>query len=494
MSTVLINQFDGGHAQDIRTFATNECEESLNFDLYTNPHELIPIRDSVDETSSPSISDVEMSDVGVSTVGGNTYLTAVGRASSVLASPTFYTRASGDMNGAWSLQATGTGAYAKGTMVIYKGKAFAMSTNGAVQRYDSAGTVTTVGTCSGTNTSASFPRPFVHPEDNVLYISWGNVISKWDGTTFTNYTTILPDGMQTTSLTSYGGYLAIAMRPVNGVGNSTVYLWGRDGTINTLQGNIDFGTGMLNILENVGGSLVGIVEPTFFSTSVINYQVDVRVYSGGSVTTVKSITSGVANFNFIKTKYNDMLYFAFGFAETTLWCVYKNKSDRWVITKERYMYNGSTTVGDSVNATTGLSIIGDYFYMGFYLTTGGFKLRATSSSNTYLNTSKYKTTINPNMPIADRYKEKQLEAFRVSYTGANTGSVVLKYSVDGSTMTTAISKTNTAGEHTIEATSQEDGSPFDIKQGREFQFQVESTGGAKIKEIAYRYSTKDTTI
>jgi hypothetical protein len=62
----------------------------------------------------------------------------------------------------------------------------------------------------------------------------------------------------------------------------------------------------------------------------------------------------------------------------------------------------------------------------------------------------------------------------------------VKYSIDGSTITTLISQANTAAQLVKQAISENDGTAF--LSGREFQFQVESTGGAKIKEIKYKYT------
>jgi predicted methyltransferase len=88
------------------------------------------------------------------------------------------------------------------------------------------------------------------------------------------------------------------------------------------------------------------------------------------------------------------------------------------------------------------------------------------------------------MAIADRYKEKQLTCVKISFTGTAGSTVVVKCSVNGGSFNTIISDT-TNGEATVEATAFNDGTNFDL--GREFQFQIESTGGASIKELCYYY-------
>ena len=52
-------------------------------------------------------------------------------------------------------------------------------------------------------------------------------------------------------------------------------------------------------------------------------------------------------------------------------------------------------------------------------------------------------------------------------------------------MTSIIADTSDSGEITIEASALADNSPF--LDGREYQFQAETTGDGRIKEIRYKY-------
>ena len=115
----------------------------------------------------------------------------------------------------------------------------------------------------------------------------------------------------------------------------------------------------------------------------------------------------------------------------------------------------------------------------------------------YTATSKFVTSINPSMPIADRYKDKQLEAVQIAFTAASPSSLdstaVLKYSFDGASLTTVISSAqDTNGEYVVEATNDSSAEPF--LSGRELTLQVESVNNAKIKEVRYKYSVLNTTI
>lgn len=484
MATVIINKFDGGHAEDIRTFATNQSEKSLNFDIYSKPHLLQPYVDLTAETVTSGItSDHKMSDIIDSVdLSGDGYI-ALGQAGASDANLKFFSKST--VSAAWTKRVEqSASSVVSNTLVGYKGFAYAIESTGSnlnLLELTNTSTITDRGTITGETNAC---KPFVHPEDNLLYIGAGDQIARYDGTNDIDsatgssviMSTLLPTGTITRSLTNYGTYLAIASG--NNSGKAIAYLWGRDSTLNTLQGIVDFGKGELNVLENLGDVLVGVVyqkSATSFADKIF-----VKVWAGGQVETIKEIDvtfSGTANPRF-KAKSKDKLYFISGNAD----CIYvvgKNKDGTWFCAKDRYMYAGATPSG-----VNGFNVIDDYFWIGF-IDSNGDNLFYRSNASTYTNTSVYKTTINPAMPIADRYVDKQLVAVQIAYTGASTGTTVVKYSVDGSSMTTVISDTNATGEQSISATNENDGTVF--RAGREFQFQIECTGGSKIKEIRYKY-------
>lgn len=485
MPIVIQNKFDGGHAEDLRTFALDECEKSLNFDLFKNPHKLIPFPDSIADTlNSGNMSDIQISDIDVSLIGSTYYITGAGFESSVSQKTAFYIKLNGALASNFEQQAVSAAAtYVKGTGVTYKDKNFALRYNGSgtwtLDRYDSAGVVTAIGTISFTISTA--PRMFVHPEDNVLYIVIGTTISSWDGTTLTTSTTILPSGMTPTSLTDYGTYLAITMAPLRGNGNSITYLWGRDLTINTLQGTINWGEGYCPIVENLNNDLIAIMQPqNSFLNNVLN-RIVVKGYFGGAVQTLKSISVATTDYvNKFKVKNENRLYFGSGNADDCVYVVGKNKSGQYIITKDRYLDNGTATT----SGIQALAMIGDIMWRGINTV---YKLMR--STTTYAATSVYKSTINPCMPIQDRNEQKQFEAFRISYTGKASGTIVLKYTVDGSTLTSIISVSTTAIEDLKECNA-EITDEKQLLEGREMQYQIESTGGVEIKEVAYKYRVK----
>lgn len=476
MPTVIQNKFDGGHAEDIRTFATDQCEKSLNFDILTNPYKLLPYRDSVTETvSSGVLTDFQMNGV---VLIGSTYYT-VGYASSGASTIKFFTKTNIVDN--WTAGNTNANTLIRGSLILYKGVAYCLGYDGSSKTtlVDSTGTTKGTATTASSGTTAKI---FVHPEDNILYIAYGKCIATWNGSSFTEYASSgLPTDFSPTSLTDYGAYLAIGGITA---GKSIVYLWGRDTSLSVMQAQIPFGEGTLLLLENIENNLVGVVSSAGSLATNVNGSLDIKTYSGGSVQTVKSFNISNANLGNYKTKYNDRLYFGIG-GDDAIYVVGKNKEGRFVVSKDRYIQNGTTILSGTPIPT----ILNGFLWTSFGSSgqTGKFfrTSGAPTETATYLSTSVYKTTINPNMPIADRGKMKQLVAIRVYYTGKANGTINVKYAVDTSTMTSVISESTTAIEDMKQATLQADGNAF--KAGREIQFQLESIGGVEIKGYEYDY-------
>lgn len=499
MSTVIQNRFDGGHAEDVRTPSLDQCEKSNNFDIFREPHRLNPLPDTVAETvTGLSMDDVEISDVDICAISGTDYIVAAGYESGVSAALTFYTKTS--QTAAFGLLASATGnSYQKGSLITYKARAYAVDYNGSTTfrliGLNGASSVSTIGSISYTPVGTVPPVVcLIHPEDNCLYVFIGNTISKWDGTTFTSSATILPANHTASSAAPYAGYVAIVVNPMSGNRSPVCLLWGRDITLNTLQGTIDLGEGYCPIVENLDNNLAFILSPYASSSPSFvpaNNKITVKMYAGGTVDTIKEISvTGSGQVLALKAKKDNKLYFARGNSDS-IWMFGKNKSGIYTLTQDLFVINGvQISSSPSSQNIIGLSIIGDIFWIGTTNQSGVTTLQRTTT--TYASTSIYKTVINPGMAVGDRYKDKQLEAVQIAYTGVANGTVALKYSVDGSAMTSVISDSTTATEDVSEATGQADNSSF--LTGREFQFQIESTGGVKIKEIRFRYSILNATV
>lgn len=488
MKTISINNFSGGMAEDVRTFATNECEVSTGFDLYSNPNKLIHYRDQLAEADgAKTIDEVEMTDVGMTTIVGTNYMVAFGYDTASTTLPASYIRTAYDFNGSWSQQAVGVASYSycKGTYIQYLGISFVLSVNGTtynLQKYTSAGTMTSVGTFTAT-AGVDVPRPYIHPDDKILYIVVGNTIAKLatDGTTFTSHTTILPTGYKATSVTHFGGYLAIAMTPTL-VGDSILYLWGRDTSVNTLQGSVNMGISILQSIENIGGAVI-CVSRGDNNGAFQDKKIEFRAYVGGDVANLfKTITipsTSTTNYNIVKARKDDKLYFAIG-GEKAVYMVCKNKSGRYIVTQDRLISTGS-----AVTNVYSISFVGDVMYVSFL--EGTYKLTATDRESAVPITSLsiYKTTINPGMSEGDRELEKKLIKVQVNYESSYAqGNTILKYTVDGTEGTISTKANAISTNQRIEGSAESTGIPF--MTGTDFQFTVESNS-ANIKSIRYIY-------
>lgn len=484
MTTVIKNRWDGGHAEDIRSTALDECQYSYNFDVFTNPHKLIPYPDSVAETvQTYAMSDIQISDIDISSIAGVYTLTALGKETDVSTKLTFYTKSAITNGGVlnWnSVAIAATGAFVRGSGFIYKNQAYGISTN-TLFRFDTPSTATSIGTF------ASTVRPFIHPEEQVVYGISGTTIYRYDGSSITSTAALIPTGMTVKSITDYGTYLAIAMTPDRGNGNSITYLWSRDMTVTTFQGSIDFGEGNLVVVENLNNNLFAVMTPqnTLF-TAFVN-KVEIRRYSGGSVTTEKSlIISSSQSVSVAKQKNGNKLYFGLG-GDYATYVFGMNKAGKYILTQDRYFNNG-TIIGSGLLV---INMIGDVMWKGFSTFASAYvlmrsKINALTENYTYSSTSIHRTTINPNMIVSDRQLNKELISVKIAYTGKTNGTIGIKYSVDGTSDVAILSETTTATEEVKNTTAQVDEDSF--LNGKEFVFQLETTGGVEIKELKYVYN------
>lgn len=499
--TCIISRFDGGIAEDVRTNATNECSDSSNFDIYTNPHLLRPFSDPIAETISTGTSimtDYAITDVIPINFSGTTKLVGWGRSGASDTSGAFFTKST-PITSSWSKIISNTGggntSHVPGTLIEYNGDAYAVDRQPNLIKFTSGTTYTVVGSLGVQNPDYFVCKPFVHPEDNKMYLAAGSAIKAYDGTLSSTILT-LPTKWIITSLTSYGQYIAIACKPAIGIGRSVVFLWDialRPTTVNNI---IDWGDGSLEVLENLNEVLVGVSALKEVSTfdTVTNYNYIVKVFNGGSPQVVKYfIRTDTNNLRAHKAKHNDKLYFGFD-TDKTIYVCGKNREGRYYVAKDRNISpSGSYTTG----TLDGISFIGDIAFTAY--TDGGVSgyIARTSESNFAVATS-YSTIVNPNMSSSDRLEDKQLKAVQIAYrvglidSGSHSSTVTINYNVDNNTtLYTAIAYTQvTNGNYIVTATCNTDGSPF--VSGREYTFYIQGLGDVRVKELRYKYEVLST--
>jgi hypothetical protein len=488
MAKAIQNKWDGGLAQDIRTHATNECESSSGFDIYTDEYTLRAIPDQVNETGHFSITDV----VPIN-FSGTTKLVGWGRKSAVDTSASFFTKST-SISTAWtqvvSTSGGGSATPANGTLVEFRGDAYACTIQPNLIKFTSGTTFTIVGTIGAPNADNFVAKPFVHPEDNIMYLAAANTIATYDGTNLTPNVFVFSSKWVITSITSYGGDLAVACKPVTGNGDSMVFIWNRDTGLTTSQGKINWGSESIEILENYNDTLIGIStkkEVSGFDT-IATYTYTVKQYSGGYPITLKSFVRTDTNvLRPYKAKTIDRLYFGFD-NDNTIYCFGQNKRGQYYVSKERYITPTGSYIVGTIN---GISIVGDVFFIAYTDSSTDYLSRTDESSFDVTNV--YTCSVNTNMDVEDRLEDKKPTGIRISYrvglTDGNAGdsSVNLSYHVgDRSSLKSILTKTNTLqGNYSYIERGQENGQTF--LDGQEYTFVIQTTGDVRVKELKYVY-------
>lgn len=498
MPKVRINQFNGGLDEDVRSHNTTTFKDVKGFDTLTYKHRLTPYGEAESEAlSSGSITDKLITDVVRDSVG---YLAFMGRNSSGSPSVNDLLLKDNATNVASTITAVASdspgAAYLPNSLVFYRSSYYYIQSGGSgnVRRIVSGTWATsTIGSVDYTSSWSGMPvpRPIIHPMDDILYGGLGQNLFKINNTTYSDITTVsIPTTHYLTSFTDYDAYLAIAAAPAYEGGNSRVYLWNRDTSLSTFTSNIDWGNDALLILENLGGTLVGVStnETTYSPQDSYDLsktkKITVRVLSGGQAIVVKEIvvpsTFSLKNY---KAKSTDRFYFG-GDNGDALYVVKKNSDGTITVSKDRFVNNGS-----AYTTLKGLNIFGDYLWTMFDTASTSGNVLRTKVTSSYTNTSAWETNINPSMPLDDRMKLKSLKMVAVGTAPmpAN-GSVTVSYSVDGGAYETLFTETT---DSRIATHTNSDSSGNPLKDGYEYQFKVESTGGAEITELRYDYDVID---
>lgn len=496
----IVKRFDGGLAEDIRTTATNQCATAVNFDIHTNPHQLVPYSDPVAEThTSGAITDYAITDVAVLNISDTTpTVYGMGRASSGSTNVAIFKKSStSDITSAWSASLATSGNVAPGTLLSYYDMTASLDklyflNGGTFSSFDTPSTITIHGAINTPLTTNTYPRPFRHPADNTVYVGGGNKVYKFDAVTYTSATLLHTFGrnFEVSSFADYGTYLAIAGGYFSKDKRYVVYLSNKD--ITSPQelpfSVIDWGEGSLIHIENIGGVLVGIsyTENVGAYSSVTKYKIYIKTYSGGAVQTVKEIeTRRSDDIKIWTAKSGDKLYFGYD-TDRALYVVGINKLGKIFVVPDRFY----TPTGSYITGTfNGVSFVGDIAFIAYQDggTTGYLVRQGTGTA--YTLTSSYETTINPSMDEEHRTLKKKLKKIRISYTvNSANGTVGVGFRQDTQTANydamIATSQT-TAGEYNTTSYAFTDGTQLD--EGYEFQFQLTSTGNVSIKRFEYEY-------
>ena len=505
----IINNFQNGVVNDPRDTATGVCRACTNFDTITSPRRLIPYRCSEDGDGNATTSQKQNFCLALRT--GTTYsLYALGVKSGVSTSEILYknltTGSSTDLDdSSWAATSNNQGATDAvrfECFIYYKNQALIYGIQGNnIFSYDPSGTaaISTTGGATGV-TITSAAQGLVHSQDDVLYIAFNNIIASKNGSGAWNMSAlILPSDSYITSICEYNQYIGIAIAPLSGIGNSRVLIWDRQSTLNTITENLTWGYGVIKVLEELNGYLIGISANLNDNVTNTTFKdkVTIKYYTGAGPKffTVFEGTLG-SEMPIAKQKRESRVYFMMainlnGTWREGVWSFGLNTQGNFTLVHERTPNNDTNICvdGSTFGQLKNFFYSGEYLFQSFTLvSTGAFKLSKTIAGtvNLYNATSIYESQINANMAEKDKPLLKQITQVRITYNtlSAVAGQVVLKYKTDLATSWTTIATCTNTGLNNL---TFPDASGVPFTRGQELEFRIESTLGAEIINFEYSY-------
>lgn len=487
-------------SDDYRSNMIGGCAVLKHFDCLTKSHSLTPFRGVVADTTGQS-------KIGNLLVGTDGLFYGLGTDVNNPTLGDIYKKAT--FSGSWAeLNNSKSAAAIEYTLFVEQQNYFYYWKAAYLVKCDRTGVASVNNTFQNVVWTNVRTNGVVHPKDGVLYIPYDNKIAtlQTDGTTFNATALTIPDSRYViTGLTPYGNYLAIAITPVNNspIG-SQVLLWDRDSSIATVSESIDWGTGILKVLNNIDGYLIGISDAGGSSSSVLDRDmIVIKVYNGGlrllkQVSTIKKTTTtpdAVINprVNFI---FGGKMYFSLTITGGStspslngLWSIGKNKEGQYVLSVERV-----ATDDNSETAVLAAAIMGDYV-SAVHTTEGTLTI---SNSETLLANIFTATSACESLIINDGDSDLTKKLIGVTVMTEPlpaAGSVVLKYRTDeaialNTTNWTTI-YTNTTDDSISHGAINIESSGANLPQYKEIQFQILSTGGAVITGLKWKSEVID---
>ena len=509
MPTVSIKKWNTGITNDPRDTGEGVCRMSTNFDILTSPHKLVPYRNSNDFDSSSSTSRKQNFAVALRT--GITYsLYALGVKSGAATAEVLYknfgTGSATDFDDAtWaspSANESGSGITSFNLFTYYKKTGLIYGARAGTHIWAFSPTGTAWADTSHALTYTNISEGLVHSKDDIMYVPYDNNIASNNNGSWNDTAITIPEHLYITSIAEYGNYIAIGASPLSGVGKAVVYLWDRDTSLTTLSESIQWGDGLIKVLAEVDGQLVGISQAGA-NEQRFTPKITFRYLIGNRARTFNEfISESVGDVASSKQIIDNRLYFMMnltlnGTLRQGVWSIgYDDDSAGFTFAHERTPENDTVIDSTTPGSLISFIITGDYMIQAYKDVTPDWAVSSTDFSEGYSATSIRETTINPHMKAEDRTKDKTLEAVSVSYTPlASWGQVVLKYRVDAETAWSSaqiIFTETTNATITTEAVIDADGDQF--KSGREYEFRLESTGGVEITELKYKYAINDSQI
>ena len=497
-----ITRFDGGISDDPRDPRRNVGSLVKHFDIFSNPYKLIPYRSSEADENDGSTSDgMKQYDVRHFRLGldGKVY----GYGENASGRPKIVSKAT-PASGNWTLEATAEGNAARilGAFGEWQSNWYFFQGTNQLGRWNIGGTVNnTVLTVGSTITTVAHP---VIGTDGNFYIFYNNKVVRINsaGTATDDVLTALPSNMRITSACRWGSYLAIGMAygtsaTATPAGPSLVFLWDQVTTASVAD-VLEWGEGTLQVLGNVEGGLCGVSDKYLSSTLGLSRgSMVIRYWTGGVPRVVKEIVANqaVTLGRFIQDvviKGNKMYWVAsVPFDQSTatestfhlgIWVFGRKSADSdfavAVDYVEEAVASGTFLINSFGNA-------GDFWFVSH---SDDGSIEKTDDTANYTYTSIYQTQILNNADPSQRKKLKGITVFTDPLPTA--GQVVLLYRIDAETAYTTIF-TNTTDNSMSRSAINIESSGAQLPEYREIQFRIQSTGGAQITGLKFRYELLD---
>jgi|TARA_R100000501_G_C2624590_1_gene117856 hypothetical protein len=500
---VKLNKFYGGMSDDIRQDDATKFSISKHFDIFSNPNRLTPYRQhEADITFSDTSTDITEFALQYFLTTGST-LYGLGAVNQDFLGRLRVVEKTSLPTGDWSLSGTGTqtdaGSVFHESGIIYKDYIYVLRTSpnpnkGRLFKYGALSTgARTMNLNFGSDplttddtTLSRYGRSTLGKDDR-CYFAYENTVASTDGSTVSDADIQVPTDYNIKVLSTWKKFLVIGCTHIDNT-DSKIYLW--DYVSDDIDDVIDLGIGRLKVLGNIDDVLVVITEKSGGSLS-INPIAEVKLWAGGAVQVLpvniplKDESGFTYTVNDGEIVDSSKLYFAIdsglGTDLTGIYVVGRNVQGRWVVTMDRRLNN---TTG--VNQIDAIRKVGEFWWISH-----------TPSENTVERTNDqevYTTAILESQKIGSSEKDHQSIALAINHVALTSGqTMVVKYRANEESSWTTIMTSSKVDSLSKEATMEIDQNR-NLKNFREMQFRLESTGGAEITGFLFKYRELDSTI
>lgn len=165
-------------------------------------------------------------------------------------------------------------------------------------------------------------------------------------------------------------------------------------------------------------------------------------------------------------------------------------TDRGLIVQHERTTNNNTAM--TAATIRDFFFVGDFLFQSYVNNSSAYAASKSVSSPSYSLNAIIETVINPNMPPEYRYQKKKLVAVGGMYDALPTaGQIVVKARVDSTGSYTTVFTETTDNAVSTEPTMVPSGGSY-LDDGKEFEFQIISTGAAVPTALIYVFEVEET--